>query len=85
MESHGALGVWSRAGCVRAAAGDVAAMAQAVDRLARRPDDARRLGEEGRAAVVHSFARDRLEPTLNRIYEQVASPAGGGGASRAAG
>ncbi len=76
---------WSRAGCVRAAAGDVAAMAQAVDRLARRPDDARRLGEEGRAAVVHSFARDRLEPTLNRIYEQVASPAGGGGASRAAG
>ena len=76
---------WSRAGCVRVAAGDVAAMVQAVDLLARKPDEARRLGEEGRAAVVHSFARDRLEAMLNRIYEQVASPAGGGGASRAAG
>ncbi len=66
---------WSHAGCVRVPAGEVAAMSQAIDRLAREPEVARRMGEEGRAMVLQRFARDRLEPRLHRIYEEVASGA----------
>lgn len=67
---------WSDAGCVRVSAGDVAAMAEAVSRLAADAGAARALGESGRRFVRDRFARARLAPRLARLYSGVAGKRG---------
>jgi len=56
---------WSAAGCIRVPRGDVAAMAEAVTRLAGDPELARNLGESGRELIRQRFGpavvRSRLE------------------------
>ncbi len=67
---------WSGAGCVRVAAGDVAAMAEAVSRLAADAGAARALGESGRRFVRDRFTCGRLAPRLARVYSGAAGKGG---------
>lgn len=63
---------WTDAGCLRVAAGDVGAMAEAIATLAAEPDAAMALGGEGRAMVAGRFARARIEERLHDLYAAVA-------------
>jgi len=69
---------WSDVGCLRVPAGDIAAMAEAVARLAREPETARRMGREGREAVARRFARETLERRQLGVYEEIAGAASKG-------
>ena len=64
---------WSSAGCLRVPAGDVDAMAAAVERLAAEPDLAVELGGAGREWVGRNLAREVLEPRLRAVYRRVAA------------
>ena len=59
---------WSRTGCLHVPPGDVTAMAEALCALAGDPDEAVRLGGEGRAFVAERFSRARIEPLLAGLY-----------------
>jgi len=63
---------WSMAGCIRVASGDVAAMAEAVGRLADDPELGLTIGRAGQTAVGRRFGRERLEPRLHDLYAHVA-------------
>jgi glycosyltransferase involved in cell wall biosynthesis len=71
VAESGGSSEWSGAGCIRVPAGDVTAMAEAIDSLDRNPDEAMRLGQEGREAVTAGFARAILEPRLLAVYEEL--------------
>jgi glycosyltransferase involved in cell wall biosynthesis len=62
---------WADVGCIRVPAGDVAAMAEAIRRLARDPSRALALGRAGQASVRDRFSRPRLEPRLRALYQRV--------------
>jgi glycosyltransferase involved in cell wall biosynthesis len=53
---------------------DVGALARRLDRLVRDPDEARRLGAEGRARVLRHFS---VEGHLARLLDLYADPAHG--------
>jgi glycosyltransferase involved in cell wall biosynthesis len=72
LAATGGVDDWAGAGCVRVAPGDVEAMARVIARLAADPDEALRLGEEGREAVRRGFSRNRIERRLLEIYGEVA-------------
>ena len=74
---------WSGAGCLRVAAGDVAAMAEAVRRLAADPGLALELGEAGRRLVAERFAPAAVWPRLEAVYREVLSGSPGRGSSPA--
>jgi glycosyltransferase involved in cell wall biosynthesis len=71
VADNGGTGDWSDAGCFKVAAGDVGAVAGAVERLAADPALALRYGREGRAMVAERFARRRIEARLLGLYEDV--------------
>ncbi|MCG6962525.1 MAG: glycosyltransferase [Acidobacteria bacterium] len=71
VADNGGTGDWSDAGCIRVAAGDVEAMAGAVQRLVAEPTLALRLGLQGQAMVAERFARREIEPRLLGLYENV--------------
>jgi glycosyltransferase involved in cell wall biosynthesis len=50
--------------------GDPAALARAADRLAARPEEARRMGRAGRAWVAENLRRDDLMGRLGEIYRE---------------
>ena len=89
----GGVGEWADAGCLRVAAGDIGAMAEAMATLAGDPAAALALGEQGRATVGQRFARGPIEDRLQSLYAAVAAgrrppesrPASGFVAGRAAG
>ena len=72
VATSGGVSDWAAVGCLPVPAGDVAAMAGAVRRLAADPHLALRLGEEGRMWVGERFARSRLEPRLHAIWQAAA-------------
>jgi len=74
VAASGGTDDWSGSGCVRVPAGDIGAMAAAVQRLAAEPEWALELGREGRAAVSRLFSRDRIAPELAELYCSVRSP-----------
>lgn len=64
--------------------GDPEALAAAIGRLLRSPQERRRLADAGRRHVEESFSRDRDARTLERIWREAAA-AGRGSAARDAG
>lgn len=76
VAASGGSDEWSDVGSLVVRAGDVAAMARAIVRLARDPDLAVRLGSEGRAMVTSRFARSRLEPCLRAAYAEACARGG---------
>jgi glycosyltransferase involved in cell wall biosynthesis len=64
---------WSGSGCLRVPAGDVSAMAAAINTLAEDPELAIELGRAGQAAVGKAFRRDRIAPKLDELYHRVVS------------
>ena len=93
VAATGGVGGWADAGCLRVAAGDIGAMAEAMATLAGDPAAALALGEQGRAMVGQRFARGPIEDRLQSLYAAVAAghrppesrPASGFVAGRAAG
>jgi glycosyltransferase involved in cell wall biosynthesis len=71
VAAAGGTGEWSGRGCLRVAAGDVPALAEAVHRLARQPERATALGLEGRAAVAARFARQVIVDRLLAVYREL--------------
>jgi len=61
---------WSGAGCLHVPVGDVAAMADAIRRLAADPDLAAELGRRGHASVATTYSRRRIEPRLHELYRR---------------
>jgi glycosyltransferase involved in cell wall biosynthesis len=51
--------------------GDVAALAKALSFLLENPDEARRLGQNGRAAVLSTYNWEREAEKLVRLYHQL--------------
>ena len=72
VAASGGTDDWSGSGCIRVPAGDVAAMADAIRRLAADPEWALELGREGRSAVSRLFSRDRIAPMLAELYRGIA-------------
>lgn len=64
---------WSDTGCVRVSPGDIGAMADALRRLASRPETALELGRQGRVMVARRFNRAAIEPRLHALYDEVAA------------
>ncbi|MGD8440957.1 MAG: glycosyltransferase family 4 protein [Holophagae bacterium] len=73
VADSGGTADWSDEGCLRVPAGDVAAMADAIRRLAADPGLASRLGRRGQEVVVTAFSRRSIEPRLHRLYHSVLS------------
>lgn len=71
VADSGGTGEWSDVGCLRCAAGDVAAMAEGIARLASDAELARRLGREGRAMVAERFGRTAIEGHLDSLYHSI--------------
>jgi glycosyltransferase involved in cell wall biosynthesis len=71
VAESGGSSEWSGAGCIRVPAGDVSAMAEAIASLDQCPDEAIRLGQEGREAVTAGFSRADLEARLLAVYDEV--------------
>ncbi|MFV2073004.1 MAG: glycosyltransferase family 4 protein [Thermoanaerobaculales bacterium] len=72
VAESGGAGEWSDVGCVRAPAGDIGAMAEAIVRIAGDPDDARRIGEAGRRMVAGRFGKRPIERRLRTLYSSIA-------------
>jgi len=72
VATGGGTADWSDAGCLRVAAGDIGALADALTRLADEPETASRLGIEGRDMVAEKFAPSRVEPLLLALWAEVA-------------
>jgi len=69
-------GAWadvSSVGCGDVVAHDVAAIAAALARLLDRPDEARAMGERGRAWVRRAFAWDDIGSAMRREYDALVS------------
>jgi len=49
-------------------AGDIEALAERLERLARDPELRRTMGEAGRARVVQRYAVSRLIDDIDRLY-----------------
>jgi hypothetical protein len=62
---------WSDVGCIRVPPGDVAAMAEALRRLAGDPAGALELGSQGREMVADRYARVKIEPRLHALYAEI--------------
>ncbi len=73
VAESGGTSEWSGTGCLCVPAGDVPAMAGAIARLAEEPDFALELGQAGQAAVGGIFARERIAPRLDQLYDRVAA------------
>lgn len=59
--------------------GDVAALTAALERLLKSPDEARRLGHNGRAVVVERFTRERMLHETRQLYVRLLRPSSGRG------
>ncbi|MEY2558784.1 MAG: L-malate glycosyltransferase [Verrucomicrobiota bacterium] len=57
--------------------GDIAAMASSLDALVDSPDDARKLGEQGRARAEKHFTANRIVPRYEGVYREVLAPVHG--------
>jgi glycosyltransferase involved in cell wall biosynthesis len=62
---------WSDRGCVVVPAGDTAAMADAIERLAGDETLARKLGQRGQEMVRQRFGREVLLPKLSLLYDEL--------------
>lgn len=63
---------WSTEGCLLVPAGDIAAMANAIERLDRDSTMAMALGEAGRASVAWRFDRAAITAELTMVYLGIA-------------
>jgi len=68
----GGVPEWASAGCLLVPPGDVASMADAIQRLQRDPELALSLGRAGRAAVRDRYSEAPLWARLRAIYEAIA-------------
>ncbi len=66
----GGTGDWSGPGCIRVAAGDVAAMSQAIVRLSRDAEPELRLGKEGWRHAQQWWPPDPSVERVLRIYRR---------------
>ena len=72
VAESGGTAAGSGVGCLPVPPGDKRSMMAAMRRLASDPAEAGRLGEQGRAAVMHRFARAPIKTRLLQLYRTVA-------------
>ncbi len=64
----GGVEEWAIEGCILVPAGDISAMAEAVQRLDRDPEVALALGEAGRSSIAWRFDRTAITAELSTVY-----------------
>jgi glycosyltransferase involved in cell wall biosynthesis len=73
VTDRGAWAAVSSVGCGELVAHDAAAIAAALGRLLDRPDEARAMGERGRAWVRRAFGWDEIGRAMRREYDALVS------------
>lgn len=69
LTPRGGMLDWARAGCITVRSNDE--LRDAIDRLARSPQDAKALGEAGKAMIRERFSATQLAHRLWALYEEV--------------